>query len=113
MLFTEQCISVRPRNKRTAGGDRNADDAQRARFFADEKILYVIDSGAIQAPRTYYEKNPHAIYAFDVIDGKKLGNQRLFTVVSPGFPDGMRLDANGNIYVGALDGVQVFDLPAN
>lgn len=79
-------------------------------FSPDEKILYVIDSGAIQAPRTYYEKYPHAIYAYEVgADGKSVGNQKLFTVVSPGFPDGMRLDKEGNIYVGALDGVQVFN----
>jgi gluconolactonase len=79
-------------------------------FSPDEKILYVIDSAAIQAPRTYYEKYPHAIYAFDVTeDGKQVINQRLFTAVSPGFPDGMRLDTAGNIYVGALDGVQVFN----
>src|SRR5262249_20595665 len=62
-------------------------------FSVDEKILYVIDSAAIQAPRTHYEKQPHAIYAFDVSeDGKRVTNQRLFTQVSPGFPDGMRLD---------------------
>ena len=79
-------------------------------FSPDEKILYVIDSGAIQAPRTYYEKLPHAIYAYDVgMDGKLVSNKRLFTTVSPGFPDGMRLDAAGNIYAGALDGVQVFN----
>lgn len=79
-------------------------------FSPDEKILYVIDSGAIQAPRTYYEKKNHAIFAYDVVDdGKKVANQRLFTTVSPGFPDGMRLDSKGNIYVGALDGIQVFN----
>jgi len=79
-------------------------------FSPDESILYVIDSGAIQAPRTYYEDNPHAIYAYDVIEnGTRVANQRLFTKVSPGFPDGMRLDFHGNIYVGALDGVQVFN----
>jgi gluconolactonase len=79
-------------------------------FSPDEKILYVIDSAAIQAPRTYYAHYPHAIYAFDVTeDGRQVANQRLFAVVSPGFPDGMRLDTAGNIYVGALDGVQVFN----
>lgn len=79
-------------------------------FSPDEKILYVIDSAAIQAPRTYYENNPHAIYAYDVdITGKTLSNKRTFAVISPGFPDGMRLDKKGNIYVGALDGVQVLD----
>jgi gluconolactonase len=78
-------------------------------FSPDEKILYVIDSGAIQAPRTYYQKYPHAIYAYDVVNGTRVENKRLFAEVSPGFPDGMRLDINGNIYVGALDGVQVFN----
>ena len=78
-------------------------------FSPDEKTLYVIDSGAIKAPRTYYHSKPHLIYAFDVIDGKKVLNKRVFAEVSPGFPDGMRLDDKGNIYVGALDGVQVFN----
>ncbi len=79
-------------------------------FSPDEKILYIIDSGAIQAPLTLYQKYPHAIYAFDVVDGgKSITNQRLFAVVSPGFPDGMRLDEHGNIYVGALDGVHVIN----
>ncbi len=77
-------------------------------FSPDEKILYVIDSAAIQAPHTYYENNPHAIYVYDInADGKTVSNPRKFAVISPGFPDGMRLDAMGNIYVGALDGVQV------
>ncbi|MCB1112810.1 MAG: SMP-30/gluconolactonase/LRE family protein [Chlamydiales bacterium] len=78
-------------------------------FSPDEKILYVIDSGAIQAPRTYYEHYPHAIYAWDVTDGKALSNKRLYADISPGFPDGMRLDNKGNIYVGALDGVHVLN----
>lgn len=79
-------------------------------FSPDEKILYVIDSAAIQAPRTYYENNAHAIYAYDVMEGAMtLGKARLFAKVAPGFPDGMRLDTMGNLYVGALDGVQVFN----
>lgn len=77
-------------------------------FSPDEKILYIIDSAAIQAPRTYYEKRPHAIYAFDVT-AEGVINKRLFATISPGFPDGMRLDGSGNIYVGALDGVQVYN----
>ena len=30
-------------------------------------------------------------------------------VISPGFPDGMRLDKEGKIYVGAMDGVHVLN----
>jgi gluconolactonase len=78
-------------------------------FSPDESILYVIDSAAIQAPRTYYVNKPHCIYAYDVKQGNTLTNKRLFAHVSPGFPDGMRLDNQGNLYVGALDGVQVFN----
>lgn len=79
-------------------------------FSPDEKTLYIIDSGAIQSPGTYYTKYPHVIYAFDVSDdGKKITGKRKFAEVSPGFPDGMRLDSQGNVYVGALDGVQVFN----
>jgi len=79
-------------------------------FSPDEKILYIIDSGAIQAPRTYYFDKPHTIYAFDVSkDGKTISNQRVFAVVYPGFPDGMRLDSEGNIYSGSLDGIHVFN----
>lgn len=77
-------------------------------FSPDEKILYICDSGAIQAPATYYETYPHAIYAFDVV-GKSVQNKRLFAKVSPGFPDGIRLDAQGNVYAGAMDGIQVFN----
>jgi gluconolactonase len=79
-------------------------------FSPDEKILYIIDSGAIQAPRTYYYDKPHTIYAFDVSkDGKTISNQRVFANVYPGFPDGMRLDSDGNVYSGALDGIHVFN----
>ncbi len=79
-------------------------------FSPDEKILYLIDSGAIEAPGTYYTKEPHVIYAFDVSeDGKKISNKRKFAEISPGFPDGMRLDVMGNVYVCALDGVHVLN----
>ena len=79
-------------------------------FGPGEKTLYIIDSGAIQGPRTYFSYLPHRIYAYDVqADGRSLTNKRLFANVSPGFPDGMRLDSRGNVYVGALDGIHVIN----
>jgi gluconolactonase len=79
-------------------------------FGPGEKTIYIIDSGAIQGPRTYYSYLPHRIYAYDVSnDGKTLSNKRLFANVTPGFPDGMRLDSEGNVYVGTLEGVHVFN----
>lgn len=79
-------------------------------FGPGEKTLYIIDSGAIQGPRTYFAYLPHRIYVYDVqSNGRTLANKRLFATVSPGFPDGMRLDAAGNVYVGALDGIHVLN----
>jgi gluconolactonase len=79
-------------------------------FSPDEKLLYVIDSGASMAAFTYHEKGPHDIHVYDMsADGKTPSNGRIFATVAPGFPDGMRLDVDGNLYVGALDGIQVFN----
>jgi len=79
-------------------------------FSPDEKLLYVIDSGASMAAFTYHEDGPHDIHVYDISsNGKTVSNGRVFATVAPGFPDGMRLDVNGNLYVGALDGIQVFN----
>jgi gluconolactonase len=79
-------------------------------FGPGEKTLYIIDSGAIQGPRTYFPYRPHRIYVYDVSkDGKSIANKRLFANVAPGFPDGMRLDAQGNVYVGTLEGIHVIN----
>ncbi len=83
-------------------------------FGPGEKKLYIIDSGAIQGPRTYFPYLPHRIYVYDVsADGTTISNKRLFADVTPGFPDGMHLDEKGNVYVGALDGIQVFNPQGN
>ena len=79
-------------------------------FGPGEKTLYVIDSSAIQGPRTYFPYLPHRIYKYNVAaDAKTLTNKRLFANVAPGFPDGMRLDNKGNIYVGTLEGIHVLN----
>jgi len=77
-------------------------------FSPDESVLYVTDSGAIQAPGTYFADLPHHIRAFDVVDGRHLRNERLFAVVSPGIPDGIKLDTEGRVYTSSESGVQVF-----
>jgi len=48
--------------------------------------------------------------AFDVIkNGTALANPRVFAVIEPWVPDGFRVDVEGNLYVTAGDGVQVFN----
>jgi len=72
-------------------------------FSPDEKILYVADSAASHDPNA-----PHHIRAFDVVDGKKLTNSRVFCDIKGGsIPDGFRVDVNGNVWTSA-DGVECY-----
>jgi gluconolactonase len=56
-------------------------------FSPDEKVLYVADSSGT-----------HTIYAFDVQTDGLLENKRVFKTIS-GWPDGMKVDVRGNLYV--------------
>ena len=72
-------------------------------FSPDESTLYVSDtSGALPG-----HGSNHCIWAFDFVEGRPLANGRVFAEVSPGVPDGFRVDAQGWIYTSAQDGVQV------
>ena len=77
-------------------------------FSPDESVLYITDTGANQAPGTYFANLPHHIRAFDVHKGRHLRNERLFAVVSPGCPDGIKVDTKGRVYTSSATGVQVF-----
>jgi gluconolactonase len=73
-------------------------------FSPDESVLYVGDTG-----RTHGAFRPHQIMAFNVsTDGISLSNPRVFAVIDPWVPDGFRADLDGNLYVTAGDGIQVF-----
>jgi len=69
-------------------------------FSPDERILYVADSGG-----SHVEGGPHHIMAFDVAEDGRTSNPRIFAEISPGIPDGFRLDEDGNIWTSAADGV--------
>jgi len=71
-------------------------------FSPDESILYIADSGFWPNPEA-----PHHIRAFDVA-GDRLKSSRVLAEVSPGIPDGFRVDIDGNIWTSAGDGVQCF-----
>ncbi|MCW3474150.1 SMP-30/gluconolactonase/LRE family protein [Limobrevibacterium gyesilva] len=74
-------------------------------FSPDEKILYVVASRA----------DPREIRAFDVVDGRRLANGRVFINAAGGSPDGFRVDVDGNLWCGwgmgdpELDGVRIFN----
>jgi gluconolactonase len=76
-------------------------------FSPAEDVLYVTDSGANQEAGSFYPGRPHHIEAFDVVDGRRLAGRRLFAVTAPGFPDGIKVDRRGRVYVSAFSGVLV------
>jgi len=78
-------------------------------FSPDEKKLYIVDTGEPKRPG-----DPRPIWAYDVEDGRRLRNKRLFANMAPGSSDGVRCDVDGNVWSAAgwgpegFNGVQVF-----
>jgi gluconolactonase len=78
-------------------------------FSPDESVLYVGDSGAIHGPDDYDPDRPRQVIGFDVVAGRRLANERIFADEIPGFPDGLKVDAIGRVYVSSAGGVLVYD----
>ncbi len=78
-------------------------------FSPDEKKVYIVDTGEPKHP-----KDPHPIYVYDVEDGKRVKNRRLFANLAPGSSDGIRCDVDGNVWSAAgwgpdgFNGVHIF-----
>jgi gluconolactonase len=75
-------------------------------FSPDESILYVNDTRRMH------------IRAFDVQPNGtlSLGSDRVFSEVrgsGPGFPDGMKVDSEGNVYCGGSGGIWIIDPAGN
>jgi gluconolactonase len=77
-------------------------------FSPDESILYINDSGAIQTPGSFFDNLPHQVRAYNVNEGGVLTSNGVVWDVSPGIPDGMKVDAAGRVYTSSATGVQVF-----
>ncbi len=74
-------------------------------FSPDERLLYVSDTSAALQPAG---QGNHHIVVFDVIEGQRLDNPRVFAVIEPGLPDGFRVDKQGWIYTSSEDSVQIY-----
>lgn len=72
-------------------------------FSPDETRLYVADSAVSHDPSA-----EPIIRVFDVVEGKRLRNGRVFCRLDAGLPDGFRLDTEGNLWTSAGDGVHCF-----
>ena len=80
-------------------------------FSPDESLLYVADSSlspADQQADTSGRPRGRAIHVYDVVEGRHAKNGRTLADVSPGLPDGIRVDVEGRIWSSSLSGVQVF-----
>jgi gluconolactonase len=87
-----------------------ADDLDKPNGIAlspDGRVLYVADSGADHQPHSFDVARPHHVLAYDVLDGRRLTGRRLFAVVTPGAPDGLKVDGAGRVYVSCHSGVLV------
>ena len=73
-------------------------------FSPDERLLYIADTGA-----SHVKNGPRHIRIAEVgADGRSLGPAKLFAECTSGMFDGFRVDAKGNIWSSAADGVHVY-----
>lgn len=72
-------------------------------FSPDESKLYIADSAY-----SHDRSAPRHIRVFDVVDERRLANGRVFCEIDAGLPDGFRVDADGNVWTSAGDGVHCF-----
>jgi len=78
-------------------------------FSPDEKLLYIVDTGTPKHPG-----DPSPIRIYNVVDGVRLANGRMFVNMSPGTSDGIRCDVDGNVWSAAgwagdgFNGVHIF-----
>ncbi|WP_286278008.1 SMP-30/gluconolactonase/LRE family protein [Naasia aerilata] len=74
-------------------------------FSPDGRILYVADSSSVRKPEGVGNS---WIRAYDVDRDGRCKNGRVFARIEPGFPDGIAVDENGNVWSSSADGVIVF-----
>jgi gluconolactonase len=73
-------------------------------FSPDESKLYIVDTG-----RSHTPDGPTHIRVFDVVDGSRLANGKIFVDMAPGSSDGVRCDTDGNLWASAGWGGEGFD----
>ena len=78
-------------------------------FSPNGSYAYVTDTGAQRSNFGFNQSYPTTIYRYDVQEDGTWENRKLFAYPSPGLPDGIKCDTNGNVYAGVGDGVQVWN----
>ena len=75
-------------------------------FSPDGKILYVADSGAAE-PGNFNLSRPHNIQKFILDNEENVLTKEIFVEIENGFPDGMTVDINGNLFVCDPNGMKI------
>ncbi|KAK9312690.1 hypothetical protein V1522DRAFT_282603 [Lipomyces starkeyi] len=87
-------------------------------FSHDCKVCYITDTSTYDGTGGLIDHAEATIYAYDVVRSTGstrpdrpyvLVNRRVFAYADCGAPDGIKVDLDGNVYTGCLDGVQVWD----
>jgi gluconolactonase len=73
-------------------------------FSRDEKLLYIVDTGATHVP-----DGPRHMRKFAVSEDGKLSGGEVFATCPDGLFDGFRLDTEGRIWTSAGSGVLCYD----
>ncbi len=73
----------------------------------DNQTLYVADSELAHDPKNKELK--HQVLAYTIDNNGDLQNPRVFATIQPGFPDGIKVDPHGNLWVSNGHGISVFN----
>ncbi|MCA3555602.1 SMP-30/gluconolactonase/LRE family protein [Aestuariivirga sp.] len=89
-----------------------ADDFDRPNglaFSPDESELYIADSGFARGHGFGFEDGrPRHVRGLKVVDGKRLQDSRVIAVINEKVPDGLRVDAEGLLWISAGDGIHCY-----
>lgn len=74
-------------------------------FSPGADLLYVGDSGAIHAPEDYDPSRPRRVTALD-LTGRRPASRVVVDDI-PGFPDGLKVDRCGRLWISCAEGVRI------
>ena len=95
-----------PTNEKTWPVVMDVEEPNGLAFSPDGSLFYVADSSSVRKPPGI--GNSH-IRVYDVQNGMHCKNGRLFAHIDEGFPDGIAVDTEGNVWSSSEIGVIVFD----
>ncbi|KAJ7071976.1 D-lactonohydrolase-like protein [Mycena amicta] len=108
-LLPSQVYRLDPDTRAVRIAATDFDKSNGIAFNGAGTIAYIADTGSTSGFLGNNQTEPATIYAFDVDrTTQAFMNRRAFAYVDAGVPDGVQVDADGNVYAGCGDGVHVW-----